>query len=122
MSLRSNTKILLMFLLYTSLTSVVLSRSEFWGKRIRGDRMIYSSNVTVKAQRQVLPMHLVKFPLTGRSNNRLITAIHTLDNFRNKTGFTSFLKIGGPGRTYATILLKGFNGKGFNATVVIYGR
>uniref|UniRef100_A0A1I8Q1C6 Salivary secreted peptide n=1 Tax=Stomoxys calcitrans TaxID=35570 RepID=A0A1I8Q1C6_STOCA len=115
-------KLILIFALITTFISLALSRSQFWGKRVAGDRMIISRNVTIYPRAKVIPMHLFKFPLAGRSNDRLITAVQVLDNFRNNSGVTPILKVGGPGRTFTTVLLQGQSGRGFNASVILYGR
>ncbi|XP_073848581.1 uncharacterized protein [Musca autumnalis] len=97
------------------------SLTQIWGRRMPGDHVLYGRNIIVYPKARATQMQTIQFPPSGRSNAKLISAIYAMDNWKNQTGFMPMLKRGGPSRPFANIELRGFYGKGFNATVLIYG-
>ncbi|XP_073811177.1 uncharacterized protein [Musca autumnalis] len=105
------------------LACVTLSQSltQTWGHRFPDDSLIYARNVTVTPKAGRYPSQTIQYPPKGYYTGKYITAIQVKDNEKKRSLFMSVLKRGGPYQKVASIELLGLYGKGFNATVMIYG-
>ncbi|XP_011292614.1 uncharacterized protein LOC105261819 [Musca domestica] len=102
--------------------TLAVSHTQTWGKRLRGDRLLYNQIFVTLPRPGTGQIRGIRFPTRGNSNSALISEIYIVDNFKNQTGFVPILKSGGPGRAFATIELRGYYGKGFNGTIRIFGK